>query len=73
MKVTKQNLKKSLMLDCRYYRGEKEDPFQKELQKHEIDKSHLPPPACMISEYDLPIEEVDRLRTASMGFRYEQG
>ena len=55
----------------RYYKGEKENPFEKLLNQAEIDKSHLPPPECMKYEYKLPNNEVDRLRNSKMFWFYE--
>ncbi len=36
-----------LLASCRFYKGEEENPFERELGAHEVDKSHLPPPECM--------------------------
>jgi len=46
---------------CRYYRGGGINPFYDELERHEIDKSNLPPPECMRDEYDLSNEVVMEL------------
>ena len=43
---------------CRYYHGEEQNPYEKELYAHEIDKSHLPRPGPMKEEFTLPPEQV---------------
>ncbi len=65
-------MKRYSILDCRYYNGEEENPFAQELDAHEIDKSHLPPPECMKSEYTLPPEVVSFLMNATTAWRYEK-
>ena len=69
---SKENKRKHLILSCRFYNGEEECPFQKELKAHEIDKSHLPPPECMKDEYDIPAEKVAFLQNAATFFYYEK-
>ena len=60
------------LLSCRFYNGEEENPFEKELYAHEVDKSHLPPPECMIEEFTISIDEVDRLKSAITAWFYER-
>ncbi|MDR1595294.1 MAG: hypothetical protein LBS43_12560 [Prevotellaceae bacterium] len=55
----------------RFFKGEKENPFEKLLNRAEIDKSHLPPPECMKYEYNLPINEVNKLQSSKMFWFYE--
>ena len=62
----------SLILECRYYNGEPDNPFAQKLNAHEVDKSHLPPPECMKEEYDLPPDEVVFLKNASTLWDYER-
>lgn len=69
----KKNIEKSLRWDCRYYNGEKLNPYEEELKKHRVDNRHLPPPACMHDEYDIPSDEVEKLQVASTCFDYERG
>lgn len=69
---TEDDKRKYLMLQCRYYNGEDENPFAKELCAHEVDKSHLPPPECMKSEYELPPDQVTHLLNASTAWGYEE-
>jgi hypothetical protein len=69
---TVEDRRKYLTLQCRYYNGEEEDPFAKELFAHEVDKSHLPPPECMKYEYKLPPEQVAYLQNASTAWGYEK-
>lgn len=62
-----------LLASCRFYKRERENPFMKELEAHEIDKSHLPPPECMCTEYTgLSGEEIARLECASTAWKYER-
>ncbi len=68
----KEEKTKYLILECRYYNGEDDNPFAHELDAHEIDKSHLPPPECMKDEYTLPPEEVISLKNSSTAWNYEQ-
>ena len=56
----------------RYFKGEKENPFEKLLNRAEVDKSHLPPPECMIEEYNIPDNEVEKLRNSRYFWCYEQ-
>ena len=65
------NKKENLLLSCRFYNGEEENPFEKELYAHEVDKSHLPPPECMKEEFTIPPDEVNRLRSAMTSWFYE--
>lgn len=55
----------------RYYKGEKENPFEKLLNRAEIDKPHLPPPECMKYEYNLPSNEANKLQNSKMFWFYE--
>ncbi|GAB6013194.1 hypothetical protein [Viscerimonas tarda] len=55
----------------RYFKGEKENPFEKLLNKAEIDKSNLPPPECMKYEYNLSENEARRLQNSKMFWFYE--
>ncbi|MDL2297313.1 hypothetical protein LJC68_09750 [Bacteroidales bacterium OttesenSCG-928-B11] len=55
----------------RYFKGEKENPFEKLLNKAEIDKSNLPPPECMKYEYSLSENEVQNLQNSKMFWFYE--
>ena len=61
----------SLILECRYYAGEKDNPFAQKLNANEVDKSNLPPPDCMKTEYNLPPDEVCFLENAATAWRYE--
>lgn len=62
----------ALLASCRFYKGEDENPYWKELEAHEVDKSHLPPPECMHTEYQgLSAEEIDRLECAATAWKYE--
>lgn len=62
-----------LLASCRFYKGEEENPFERELDAHEVDKSHLPPPECMKTEYrDLSEKEIERLQCSSTAWMYEQ-
>ena len=65
------NTKENLILYCRFFNGEKENPFEKELYTHEVDKSHMPPPECMKEEFTIPPDEVNRLRNAITSWFYE--
>ena len=60
-----------LILECRYYAGEMENPFAQKLDAYEVDKSHLPSPECMQSEYNLPPDEVNYLNNAAIAWKYE--
>lgn len=71
MGYSKEDKRKHLILSCRFYNGEDESPFEKELLAHEIDKSHLPPPECMKDEYTLPADEVARLKHGIIFWHYE--
>lgn len=62
----------SLILECRYYNGENENPFEKELLAHEVDKSNFPPPECMKYEYTIPPDKVNYLHDAAKSWFYEQ-
>lgn len=55
---TEEDRRKYFTLQCRYYNGEEENPYAQKLDAHEIDKSHLPPPESMKSEYTLSPEKV---------------
>ena len=57
---------------CRFFNGEEENPFEKELYAHEVDKSHLPPPECMKEEFTIPSDKVYRLRNAIIAWFYER-
>lgn len=61
-----------LIKQCRYYKGEAKNPFEQELFRFEVDKSHLPPPECMKTEYNLPTETVNSLSNQMMFWFYEQ-
>lgn len=62
-----------LIKQCRYYRGEEDNPFEKELESHEVDKSMLPPPECMHTEYrGLTAGEVHELCYKSTVWGYER-
>ena len=65
--------REELIKQCRYYKGESDSPFEKELLKHEVNKDHLPPPECMRTEYEgLSPEEVDKLRDSHWFWTYER-
>ena len=55
----------------RYFKGEKENPFEELLNKAEIDKFNLPPPVCMKYEYNLSENEVQKLQNSKMFWFYE--
>jgi hypothetical protein len=55
----------------RFYRGETENPYFKELWASEVDKSHLPPPECMKYDFTLPAEKVEELSWKSKFWVYE--
>lgn len=57
---------------CRFYHGEEQNPYEKELYAHEIDKSHLPPPESMKEEFTLPPEQVAYLQNAKTIWFYEK-
>lgn len=62
----------ALLASCRFYKGKDENPYWKELEAHEVDKSHLPPPECMHTEYQgLSAEEIDRLECEGSAWKYE--
>lgn len=64
--------KEELIQQCRYYKGEKTNPFAEELRKHEVNKDHLPPPECMKTEYkDLSNEALRSLQSSSWFWPYE--
>ncbi len=65
--------KQELIKQCRYYKGEKNNPFEAELQRYEVDKSKLPPPECMKTEYKgIRQEEVMNLQMAISFWEYER-
>ena len=65
--------REELIKQCRYYKGESESPFEKELLKHEINKDHLPPPESMHTEYEgLSPEEEGKLRDSHWFWMYEE-
>ena len=58
---------------CRYYKGEKENPFDKKLSMYEVDKSHLLPPECMCTEYSgTDQKEIDTLKDKRSFWEYER-
>ena len=69
---SKEDRRKYLILQCRYYNGEEENPFAKILETQEIDKSHLPPPECMKPEYALSPDKVAELQHAGGAWGYER-
>ncbi len=72
MKEPTTNRRNYYLLFCRFYNGEDENPYDKELSTHEVDKSHLPPPACMKEEYTLPHEKVATLQNSATAWHYEK-
>ncbi len=65
--------KKDLIKQCRYYKGEKKNPFELKLSQHEVDKSHLPPPECMKTEYvGLSSKEQESLCYSASFWEYER-
>ena len=72
-RIKQNQLRASLLASCRFYKGEEENPFEQELDAHEVDKSHLPPPECMHTEYQgLTNEEIDRLECSATAWKYER-
>jgi hypothetical protein len=61
----------SLILECRYYAGEKDNPFAQKLDANEVDKSNLTPPECMKYEYTIPPDKVNYLHVAAKLWFYE--
>lgn len=58
---------------CKYYKGEMENPFDKKLSRYEIDKSHLPPSECMCTEYSgIDPKEIDTLKNKCSFWEYER-
>lgn len=65
--------REELIRQCRYYKGEEENPYEKELTDHEIDKSMLPPPECMKTEYKgLTEQELKELSYKRLVWGYEK-
>lgn len=65
---TKADKRKRAILYCRYYNGEKDNPF------HTLLSSHIVKPAKNIheqDEYDIPQEEVEKLSMGATAFFYE--
>ena len=72
-RIKQSQLRANLLASCRFYKGEEENPFEQELDAHEVDKSHLPPPECMHTEYQgLTNEEIDRLECSATAWKYER-
>ena len=63
--------KDKLTLGCRFYSGEKQNPFYEELNAHAVVNSDLPPTESMEFEHDLPREKVKYLHEAAMVWLYE--
>lgn len=65
--------KKDLIKQCRYYKGEEQNPYEVELERYEVDKSHLPPPECMKTEYrGITEREIQRLQYSYIFWEYER-
>lgn len=71
VKTVNMSKRDRLILECRYYNGEQDNPFAQKLNAHEVDKSHLPPPECMKYEYSLAADEVAYLHDAAKAWFYE--
>lgn len=72
-RIKQNQLRTSLLASCHFYKGEDENPFEQELGAHEVDKSHLPPPECMHTEYQgLSDEEINRLEYSATAWKYER-
>lgn len=61
MEYTTEQKRQSLLLQCRLYNGEDEDPYQRELDSHIVGGWELPPDDYTTYKYDIPQKEVDRL------------
>lgn len=62
-----------LIKQCRYYNAEEQNPFVLELDKYEVDKSHLPPPECMHTEYQgISEEDLKKLQYSVNFWEYER-
>lgn len=72
--MARSNDRNHWLLDlCGFYKGEETDPYAAELARYEVDKSHLPPPECMKTEYrGLSVQEENDLRDSSFFWGYEQ-
>jgi hypothetical protein len=56
----------------RYYKGEKENPFAKILDEHEIENKAKHPPESMRVEYDLPPEQTKKLSRSLLFWEREE-
>lgn len=67
------NNRQEFIRQCRYYKGEDENPFALELDKYEVDKSQLPPPECMHTEYrGINEEDLKKLQYSVNFWGYER-
>lgn len=64
-------IKDKLTLGCRFYSGEKTNPFFEELNAHAVVNSDLPPTESMTFEHDLPREKEEYLHEAAIVWLFE--
>ena len=63
--------KDKLTLGCRFYSGEKTNPFFEELNAHAVVNPDLPPSESMTFEHDLPREKEEYLHEAAIVWLFE--